>query len=103
MAKQEYDRTKLPKWAQQELTRLERNLEHAKSKLAQGPENSRVFADPYSDTPRPLGDAHIEFRVGPGIGQKFSVRIEGTDLYVMGSDGLAVFPEASNVVRVRHY
>lgn len=95
------DRTKLPKWAQQELGRLERDLEHAQARLAEGPENSNTFADPYADSPRPLGEGTlIEYRFGESWGEKFSVRLEGDKLYVMGGSTLSIYPQSSNTFRV---
>lgn len=94
-------RERLPKWAKQELTRLERDLAYAKERLAEGDEDSRVFADPYSDTPRPLGhDTSIEFVLGPKWGDKINVRIDGHGIKVAGGNRLAVIPNASNVVYI---
>ncbi len=94
-------RAKLPKWAQREITRLECDLAYAKDKLAAGPEDSRVFADPYSDPPRPLGhDTSIDFVLGEKWGDKINVRIDGNGIKVVGGNRLAVIPNASNVVYI---
>lgn len=94
-------RQRLPKWAQQELQRLERDLAYAKARLAQGPEDSRVIADPYSDPPRPLGsDTSIDFRFGDGWSDRINVRIDDGGIRVMGGSRLVVTPEASNVIRI---
>ena len=99
----ERNRATLPKWAQNELARLERDLEYTRAKLAQAPDDSRVFANPYSDAPQPLGDADVEFRVNDH--DKFKVGLDdvrdGTVLTVYGGDTLQIEPQASNVVRVR--
>jgi hypothetical protein len=44
---------RLPQWAQEELARLERDVEIAEAKLALGPE-SNTWYDPYN-VPRPMG------------------------------------------------
>lgn len=94
------DRTKLPKWAQHEIERLERDVAHYKAKLSAGPEDSNTFADPYG-TPRPLGrDTSIEFRVGE-FPRRFRARLQGEELVVDGGDGVLVQPWATNVVRLR--
>jgi hypothetical protein len=56
------DVDKLPKWAQRKIEALERKIEALEREvadlrrtLAEGPEDSDTFADPYSDSPRPLG------------------------------------------------
>jgi hypothetical protein len=46
---------RLPAWAQNKIGRLERDLEAARKTLAAGPEDSNVFAEPYSAARRPLG------------------------------------------------
>jgi len=92
---------KLPKWAQREIERLQRDLEHAKARLATGPEDSRVFADPYNDTPRPLGhDTTIDFRFSDSWHDRLTVRIEGNGVRLMGGSRLVITPEASNVVHI---
>ena len=96
------DRAKLPKWAQQELQRLEQDLAHAEEKLAAGPEDSNTFADPYADAARPLGrDTTVEFRFGPETSEKIQVRIDGDKLYVYGGDSLAIAPRSSNAIYVK--
>lgn len=95
------DRTRLPKWAQREIERLENDLASANRKLAEGPEDSDTFADPYSDTPRPLGKGtSVEFRLGPEIADKIHVRIERGKVNVYGGDYLRIYPQASNVINV---
>ena len=96
------DVTKLPKWAQQEIGRLERDLEDARRRLSEGPMDSNTFADPYSESPRPLGrDTLIEFRAGETFGERFRVYLRDGVLEVGGGDGVAVLPRASNVVEIK--
>ena len=93
------DETKLPKWAQWELGRLQRDLEYAHRKLRVGPEDSTVFARANSNSPTPLGDADITFQLPDG---KICVRIENDYLDVNGASGiLTVHPQASNSIRLR--
>lgn len=96
-------RLRLPKWAQQELSRLERDLEHFQAKLREGPEDSNTFADPYGDAPRPLGASPvIEFRVGNG---RFRVAVEADRgvfgrISVNGDQPVSIKPGASNSFEV---
>jgi hypothetical protein len=98
----EHDLSKLPKWAQQEISRLRANEKHLRRRIEAGPEDSNVFAEPYSDSPTPLGkDTTIEFRFGDGWHQKFKVDLVGEYLEIYGGNTLQVEPQASNVVRIR--
>jgi hypothetical protein len=102
---EERDLTKLPKWARQEIERLQRDLEYAHERLEAGPDDSRVFAEPYSDHPRPLGhDAHIAFVPEGGgsiIGDGFKVSIVADGIEVYGGDSLSIYPRSSNVVLIK--
>jgi hypothetical protein len=101
----QHDRSKLPKWAQQDLERLERDLAHAQNKLTAGPEDSNTFADPYADAPRPLGKgAIIEFSLGER--SRIRTRIEhdhkgNAYVEVNGDDLLTVEPRSGNAIRIR--
>jgi hypothetical protein len=96
------DRTKLPKWAQRELERLERDLESAQQKLAAGPEDSNTFADPYAAAPRPLGrDVAVEFHTGSDRDERVIVRVDGDKVNIYGGDSLRIFPMSSNVIEVQ--
>jgi hypothetical protein len=93
------DESKLPKYAQQELRRLRRDLEYFKNKLREGPEDSNTFADPFSDAPKPLGeDTIIQFQLN---GSKVRVRIDGDVLDVNGGGRLAVYPRGGNAILIR--
>jgi hypothetical protein len=95
------DLTRLPKWAQREIERLTRDVEHYKARLEVGPEDSDTFASPYSDAATPLGvGTVIEFRFGERWDAKIMARLEGDRLIVSGGSRIAVFPNASNVVEV---
>lgn len=100
----ERDITKLPKWAQSELRRLERDLASARETLAAGPEDSNTFADPYS-TRRPLGaDPTILFVLGER--DEIRVRVDRDShgrayLDVNASSGrLMVHPRSSNGIEL---
>ena len=98
------DVTKLPKWAQQEISRLERDLAYARAKLAAGPEDSNTFAEPYGAAPRPLGTGTlIRFQLGDpeDWGGYIDAHIEGDRLVVHSGHSLSVKPWASNVIHVK--
>ncbi len=98
------DVTKLPKWAQREIIHLERDLADARAKLSAGPEDSNTFADPYGAAPRPLGnDSTIRFALGDpdDWGSFIEAYVEGDHVVIRGGNGLAVLPEASNVIQVK--
>ena len=104
--------TKLPKWAQRRIEVLERDLEYAHQQLSAGPEDSNVFADPYSDTLKPLGkDVSVEFVLREGDDRRPSndsifVRLETQSnsephLVVMSNRSLlAVCPRSSNMIHL---
>lgn len=96
------NREALPKWAQQEIGRLERDLESARAKLRVGPEDSDTFADAtLSELARPLGKgARIEFRFGDSWHERITAYIEDRRLVVHGGSVLAVFPRSSNGVEI---
>ena len=101
------DVTKLPKWAQQEIERLERDVEHFQATLSVGPDDSNTFADPYSSAPRPLGHGTtIEFVMTDGT--RIRVRAERNSVSgaydridVNGGDTIAVLPRAANSVEIQ--
>lgn len=99
----DHDITKLPKWAQSEISRLERNLAHAEAKLAEGPEDSDTFADPYANAPRPLGKGtRIEFVADAERRDRFHAHLtEDGILEVSGGSSLQIQPHAANVVRIK--
>lgn len=94
---------RLPRWAQDELLLLRKNLAHAEAKLAAGPENSDTFADPHSGTVRPLGSG-TQIRFGhAGHDGTFIAEYRDGKLHVtyrtrMHESALAVLPDCSNAV-----
>lgn len=93
------DVTKLPKWAQQRIEVLERDLERAHKQLAEGPADSRIFADPYIHN-RPLGeDEIIRFHLREGF--HIDARLRGERLEIHGVEQFVVAPRSSNVIEVR--
>lgn len=92
-------RSRLPKWAQAEFARLERDLKYWQAKASEGPEGSLAFADPYSDAPRPLGnDPHVKFVTKDG--KEFFVQLSPKFdlLEVRAGDGIVVYPSAANSI-----
>lgn len=103
------DRSRLPKWAQRELERLERDLGAAHARLAAGPDDSDTFAFARPDwnlTTQPLGrGVPVFFMLADG--RSVQVRNDGdvVDVLVSGmasaADGLQVMPRSSNHVVLR--
>ncbi len=96
---------RLPKWAQQEITRLNANVEYWKARATVGPENSDTFLDPYGDPPTPLGKRPVvEFHLGPDrFNDRIRVNVEAGgrgELYVAGGTTLKITPWATNVVKI---
>jgi hypothetical protein len=106
MTSTEAQRERLPKWAQEELRILEMRVEEWRTKALIGPDDSNTFVASGLDDAKPLGrDPHIEYRLGPGRDNVFTVSLRGDDLYV-STDGRAqqalhVIPIVSNVIRCR--
>lgn len=100
----EYDVNTLPKWGQQKIAMLERDLAAAQARLAAGPEDSDTFAGPYNAVPRPLGKGtRIRFG-GMGYDSTFDVNLDETGLHVTahtGSHAMAIVPNNSNTITVR--
>ncbi len=100
-AAQDIRTARLPKWAQQRIATLERNVERLQAKLAEGPSDSDTFAGPYG-TPRPLGRGTSIVFTGGGLAStsstdRVTVRRQGDgSLYVMCDESAVVLPRASN-------
>jgi len=96
-----HDITKLPRWAQDRIGKLERDLAAERRKLSAGPENSDTFADPYASAPRPLGrHTRIQF---VGERDEFHVHIDDDgELTVHTLTGrLLAMSGAANVMRFK--
>lgn len=97
---------KLPVWAQQRLQALRADLEYAGRRLAEGDtEDTRIWADPYADVPRAVGEVGDNIRfVLPSGEVTIQLQEQGTLQIVCvgkrGSDSLVVQPRAANVVTV---
>ncbi|HVH13099.1 MAG TPA: hypothetical protein VM759_08610 [Longimicrobium sp.] len=101
--------TRLPKYAQDHITRLERDLETARKKVQDGPRDSNATLNPYSqELFTPLGkDVTIQF--GDEDGTNFTVKHDGTkntlDIHTHGEkygDRLVVLPRSSNAIILTH-
>lgn len=99
------DRTKLPKWAQQELARLEQSVEYWQGLAVVGPEGSDTFVRQgwtreAGQLLKPLGDSpSILFDTQSG---RIEARVQDDYLQVAsyGAGWLQIRPQSSNVVRV---
>lgn len=99
------DLSRLPRWAQNRITALERDLAAARARLAAGPEDSDTFADPYStDAVRPLGQGPLVRFGGPGFDCTFDVTWQDDGIAIQGNSGwpreMVIRPQASNTVRL---
>lgn len=99
---------RLPKHAREEIILLRSNNAALQRKLSQGPADSNAFLDPYSDSPRPLGNnPMIKFIDGPDDLGGFHVQFIDGELKIQGvspgyDDYFAVFPISGNYVSIKH-
>jgi hypothetical protein len=105
--KPEHDLTKIPKWARQEIERLRTDVAYLREKLEAGPADSDVFADPYGDSPRPLGrGTMIEFGDKDSEHGAWNVALQDGELHITlhslrAAGTAAVIPWSSTSLRVR--
>ena len=101
------DLSKLPKWAADEIRRLEANLKYAQEKLqALGAENPRVIVNPNSDLRFGLeADARVRFMFENSNGWvdvpgylDLGIDEEDGVLNVYASDTVLIEPKGSNVL-----
>jgi hypothetical protein len=101
--------TRLPKWAQRRIEVLEMRVKELRARLAVGPEASNTFADPHTDSPRPLGEGTIVrfvlSRHPDGTPLDYvDATIEGGSekrVYIRASYGYAFYPNSSNAGYVK--
>lgn len=92
----------LPKWAQQEITRLKSEIKGYKRQADQvlGKESTDVYITDLQDL-KPLPQkSTIVFTFGKEWYEKITVRKVG-DTIDISADGLTVFPVASNRVNIK--
>jgi hypothetical protein len=95
---------RLPKFVQQHITLLERNLKDAYTKIQEGPENSNAWTNPHSDVYcKPIGkNPTIQF--GDSDGDHFVVKFDGERLDIIGygghSDRMVIAPRGGNCIHV---
>lgn len=96
----------LPKWAQQRLDSLRRDVEWYKAKVFTiENRETNVWLESVGEFEPLAPHSRVAFTVGQdprNAQRRYDVRIDGLDLVVSGGDGISIFPMASNVVRVRH-
>lgn len=104
------DVTKLPRWAQQRIEVLERNLAAAQAKLDAGPGASNTYLHAWTDTGEsvgtPLGtDVSIRFELGNHTHMLAGLTPDGTlQIQLSGRDAssaLQVIPRSSNRVEIQ--
>ena len=99
---------KLPKWAQEELRSLERDLGVALDELEDlregkyGDADTDTVADPYADAPLKLKKGEtIEYRLGYDRGAVIRARVDQYGILELnGGQAIAVHPRAANAVHV---
>lgn len=95
-----------PRPVQQYLARLEQRIQVLEGKATVGPEDSLVTADPYSDTPRPLGrNIAIRYHWGVLRGRDVHIDVEPREgllrVQAPGPLHLIVTPQNANTIDVR--
>lgn len=101
---------KLPKYVRQYIEILEGNLEAARLKIQEGPEDSTAVVDPYHDTNRrPIGrNPHIRFTSDNGTRYDLRHDAAADTLKISGNapnhrDTFVVIPDVSNAVIITHH
>ena len=96
---------KLPKWAQEQILVLERNVEHWRAKVQKVDSGDAAVWSTEWDFPKPLALDAVEFRMPNG--QRLDIRLDAKScaLRVQASglgfvDRLVVMPESTNVVSI---
>jgi hypothetical protein len=104
----------IPRWAQDMIAQLQeaggrkdRLIAQLTGQLTDNPDGSNVFAEPYSDTPRPLGrDTMIRFGNIDTEEGSWNVEVRDGELVIvfqslLGRQGVGVIPLSSNSVKLR--
>lgn len=100
---------RLPRWAQDALLSLRRQLSDAKAereeaRLASDPAHSSAIMDAYSDPPIGLGsDARVRFLLGDNVWVDMRVVNDQGDysVNIIGSSTLGIYPRSSNALSLR--
>lgn len=92
----ERDVSKLPKWAQQELEMLRKNLAYWQKRALAGPDDSNTVLEPYAKGGRPLGtDVTVRFLLPNGW---IDARTEDGRVLVRSSHQLVTLPHVTNTI-----
>jgi hypothetical protein len=108
----DYDASRLPRHGQtavaalrDEIERLNKEAERLRGRLEASAAGSDTFAEPYDDTPQPLGrGTMVRFNGADTTGDTYDVQMRDGDLYVLvnGMQGdTAIVPQSSNTIRIR--
>jgi len=94
---------RLPKWAQREISRLNREIEHLLDKIRERDQGAgRIVVDAYSDEAFRVSEtAVIKFEIGDNTGNSITIHINNDALHINGSDCFAVLPMSSNDVEIK--
>jgi hypothetical protein len=96
---------RLPIWAQEEITRLERSIAWWQAQATAGPDESDTFVQRV-ELEQPLGRrVDIAFHLGEGRGRILAQLIDSETVEIMGMSRkggfLRVLPRSSNALRVQ--
>jgi hypothetical protein len=88
-----------------EIERLNELVAELRARIENDPEGSNTFAEPYDDSPKPLGrDVRVRFGGMEASGCTFDVHMVGGDLEVRANGThmeTALIPYSSNNIRIR--
>jgi hypothetical protein len=107
MKKPDYDRTKLPKWAQQEFDRLESDLAYSEKKvremLGESNEGTEVYLWQGVDNLPLPARSQIRFKCEAEHDYRhFDVSIRDGNLRIYGSGTFTVQPQSANSIELIH-
>lgn len=98
-------RAKLPKWAQEELATLERNLSDARSRFTKiGAVSGPVVVEPFYPTPIHFPEGtQVRFKVGERYDHYIDIQISKgrpNTIQIRAGESVSIIPDASNSLYV---
>lgn len=94
--------SKLPLWAKQHITKLERNLEFLQNLFNQDNKETNVFTESYSYGKKYLPDGFaVKFKLKNGAEIAVLYGEDCIEVSSSGAEALTVAPRVTNVVRIK--